>query len=156
LVLVAFPINSLQAWGENNDGNAFNWINLQSDIPGVADRFDPNLVNSWGLTINPAAGVFWIADNGTGVSTLYRPDGTPVLLGQSGQNFVTLQPTSADTAAMPPATPAPTGIAFNPYSNAFFIPNTTSPAVFLFDGEDGGDLGLESRRQPPQRHSRRR
>jgi uncharacterized protein (TIGR03118 family) len=138
LVLVAFPISTLRAGGENNDGNVFNWTNLQSDIAGVADRTDPNLVNSWGLTINPTASVFWVADNGAGVSTLYRPDGTPVLLGQSGRNFVTLPPTSADTAT-PPATPtaAPTGIAFNPFSSAFFIPNTTNPAVFLFDGEDG-------------------
>jgi hypothetical protein len=89
LALMAFPMSSLRAGDENNDRNAFNWINLQSNIAGVADRTDPNLVNSWGLTINPTAGVFWVADNGTGVSTLYRPDGTPVLLGQSGQNYFT-------------------------------------------------------------------
>jgi hypothetical protein len=27
---------------------------------------DPNLVNSWGLVINPTASIFWVADNGTG------------------------------------------------------------------------------------------
>ena len=36
---------------------------------------------------------------------------------------------------------APTGIVFNASSSAFLIPNTTSPAVFLFDGEDGGIFG---------------
>src|SRR5258708_2859209 len=129
--------------GIANAKNFFEWENLQNDVPGVADRTDPNLVNSWGLVINPTAKVFWVADNGSGVSTLYRPDGTPVLLGQSGQNFVTLPPTLVDPAT-PPATPtaAPTGIVFNnPATNAFLIPLTTNPAIFLFDGEDGGIWG---------------
>jgi uncharacterized protein (TIGR03118 family) len=120
--------------------NFFTSVNLQSDIAGVAERTDPNLVNSWGLVIHPTAQVFWVADNGSGVSTLYRPDGTPVLLGQSGQNFVTLPPTQVDKKN--PS--APTGIVFNPSSDAFKIPNTTntmSPAIFLFDGEDGGIWG---------------
>ena len=142
LSLVALPIGSLRA-GEDEQRNAFNWKNLQSDIGGVADRTDPNLVNSWGLVINPTANVFWVADNGSGVSTLYRPDGTPVLLGQSGQNFVTLPPTLVDTPTPPAttATSAPTGIVFNSSTTAFFIPGTKAPAVFLFDGEDGGIWG---------------
>jgi len=148
LSLAGFPVGSLRAAGTNDERNAFTWKNLQSDIAGIADRTDPNLVNSWGLVINLTAKVFWIADNGTGVSTLYRPDGSPVLLGQSGQNFVTLPPTLVDTAT-PPAVPtaAPTGIVFNnPATNAFLIPTTTNPvvflpAIFLFDGEDGGIWG---------------
>jgi uncharacterized protein (TIGR03118 family) len=96
------------------------------------------------LVINPTAKVFWIADNGTGVSSLYRPDGTPVLLGQSDKNFVTLPPTLVDKPT-PPATKAtatPTGIVFNnPATNAFLIPGTTQPAIFIFDGEDGGIWG---------------
>src|SRR4029077_17717781 len=130
------------------DGQAkakfFDWENLQSDVAGVADRTDPNVVNAWGVVINPTAKVFWVNDNGAGVSTLFRPDGTPVLLGPSpGQNFVTLPPTLVDTAT-PPATPtsAPTGIVFNnPATNAFLIPSSTNPAIFLFDGEDGGIWG---------------
>jgi len=145
LSLLAFPMGSLRAGG-NEERNEFNWKNLQSDIAGVADRTDSNLVNSWGLVINPTAKIFWVADNGTGVSTLYRPDGTPVLLPSNPtENFVvTLPLTDGDKASMPPATAAaPTGIVFNPFSslpgsNAFLIPGTTSPAVFIFDGEDGG------------------
>src|SRR5262245_25612668 len=104
LSLVAFPVGSLRAGG-NEERNTFNWKNLQSDIAGVADRTDPNLVNPWGLVINPTAKIFWVADNGTGVATLYRPDGTPFLIGQSGKNFVTLPPTNVDT---PPTAAAPT------------------------------------------------
>jgi uncharacterized protein (TIGR03118 family) len=141
LSLVAFPIGSLRA-GENEERNEFNWKNLQSDIAGVADRTDPNLVNSWGLVVNPTAKVFWVADNGAGVSTLYRPDGTPMPLGTSGQNFVTLPATMVDTAT-PPASPtsAPTGVVFNASSGVFLIPGTSSPALFMFDGEDGGIWG---------------
>jgi hypothetical protein len=94
LSLVLFPFGSLRV-GEDEARNAFTWKNLQSDIAGVADRTDSNLVNSWGLVINPRARIFWVADNGTGVSTLYRPDGTPVNL------VVTIPTTPADLPPSP-------------------------------------------------------
>lgn len=71
-----FPCASALA----NSKNFFDWENLQSDIAGVADRTDPNLVNSWGLALNTNANIFWVADNGSGLSTLYQPDGTLVSL----------------------------------------------------------------------------
>src|ERR1700716_1170213 len=99
----------------NQDGQAkakfFDWENLQSDVAGVADRSDPNLVNAWGLALNTKANIFWVADNGSGFSTLYQPDGTLVNL------VVTIPPTSADKPT-PPATVAqatPTGIVFNTF-----------------------------------------
>ena len=127
LVFLMFPLGSLRAGGENLGGTTFNWKNLQSDIDGVADRTDPNLVNSWGLAINPNSNIFWVADNGTGVSTLYRPDGTPFPVGNP--LVVTIPPTSADTE--PPIHSAPTGIVFNPFAKLF------KGAIFIFDGEDG-------------------
>src|ERR1700737_1851491 len=75
-LLVAFPSGNLQAGNENEEGHFFRWVNLQSDIPGVADRTDANLVNPWGLAVGPT-GIFWVADNHTGVSTLYAPNGKP-------------------------------------------------------------------------------
>ena len=48
-------------------------VNLVSDIPGVALRTDPNLVNPWGMAFLDASPV-WIANNGTGTSTLYSGD----------------------------------------------------------------------------------
>ena len=50
--------------------------NLVSDLPDFADHLDPNLVNPWGIAYGPTS-PFWIADNGTGVSTLYDGTGTP-------------------------------------------------------------------------------
>ena len=120
----------------------FDWENLQSDVDGVADRTDSNVVNAWGLVTNPTGKVFWVNDNGSGVSTLFSPDGTPVLLpSKPPQNFVTLPVTAGDKAMTPPVTTAaPTGIVFNSFSssNEFLIPGTKSPALFIFDGEDGG------------------
>ena len=52
---------------------------LVSSVAGMAPITDPNLVNAWGLTASPTS-PWWIADNGTSVSTLYRADGSIVPL----------------------------------------------------------------------------
>ena len=127
LVFLLFPFGSLRAMGGDDEDNTFKWKNLQSDIHGAADRADPNLVNPWGLAINPNANIFWVADNGKSVSTLYRPDGTPVNL------VVTIPATST----------SPTGIVFNQFAGMGAFPITFpggngQPAIFIFDGEDGG------------------
>ena len=53
--------------------------NLVSDQPGVAVIQDSNLVNPWGVT-STATSPFWVADNVSGVSTLYSGDvgGSPI------------------------------------------------------------------------------
>jgi uncharacterized protein (TIGR03118 family) len=117
-----FPCASAQA----NATNLFDWENLQSDINGVGDRSDSNLVNPWGLALNTKFNIFWVADNATGVSTLYQPDGTPVPL------VVTIPPTPAEN----PIPSAPTGTVFNTFADAFLLSNG-QPAAFIFDGEDG-------------------
>jgi uncharacterized protein (TIGR03118 family) len=48
---------------------------LVSNVAGAAPTTDPNLVNAWGLTAAPTS-PWWVADNGTNVSTLYRADGS--------------------------------------------------------------------------------
>ena len=45
-------------------------INLVSDIAGVAQLQDTNLVNAWGSSFGPT-GPFWVSDNGSGKATLY-------------------------------------------------------------------------------------
>ena len=44
--------------------------NLVSDLPGIAQLQDTNLVNPWGISFS-ATSPFWISDNGSGLSTLY-------------------------------------------------------------------------------------
>jgi uncharacterized protein (TIGR03118 family) len=51
----------------------FHQTNLVSDQPGVALILDPNLVNPWGITFSGGS-PFWVANNGTGTSTLYSGD----------------------------------------------------------------------------------
>ena len=59
--------------------DTYSSTNFQSDIPGVAQHTDPNLVNPWGMAAS-STGTIWVSDNGTGVSTLYNQDGTAVSL----------------------------------------------------------------------------
>jgi len=51
--------------------DTYSWTNFQSDIPGVAQHVDPNLVNPWGMAAS-GNGVIWVSNNGTGTSTLYK------------------------------------------------------------------------------------
>src|ERR1700730_11630012 len=106
--------------------DTYSWTNFQSDIPGVAQHVDPNLVNPWGMAASPT-GTIWVSDNGTGVSTLYHQDGTAVSL------VVTIP-----TAARNRGTGNPTGVAFN--GTPFFQVTkngNSAPAFFIFVGEDG-------------------
>jgi uncharacterized protein (TIGR03118 family) len=89
---------------------------LVSDQPGVALVTDPDLVNAWGLVSGPTT-PWWVNDNGTGLSTLYR--------GSDGQK----QGLKVTVAG------GPTGVVFNSTSG-FLLPGGVK-ASFLFDGEDG-------------------
>ncbi|MGH9881327.1 MAG: TIGR03118 family protein, partial [Pyrinomonadaceae bacterium] len=98
--------------------------NLVSDIPGLATTQDPNLVNPWGLARSQGS-PWWVANNGTGTSTLYNglgqrfPVGTPLVVTIPG--------------AVGPG--VPTGTVFNGSSDFQLTPN--NPARFIFVGEDG-------------------
>ena len=89
-----------------------------SDGTIAADHVDPNLVNGWGLVHSPTS-PWWVANNGTGTSTLYDGTGTPLPL----------------VVKVPGA---PTGTVFNG-GTGFVVSNGTAsgPARFLFASEDG-------------------
>jgi uncharacterized protein (TIGR03118 family) len=106
-------------------GDTYSWTNFQSDIAGVAQHVDENLVNPWGMAVSPN-GTIWVSDNGTGVSTLYGQDGTAVSL------VVAIPAKRAHAGANP------TGIVFN--NTPFFQVTkngTSAPAFFIFVSEDG-------------------
>ena len=123
-LLAAFPGVSAPA----GTSDFFDWENLQTDVPGVADRTDPKLVNPWGLA--KGSGPFWVADNNADASTLYQPDGTPVPL----------------VVSIPQG--APTGIVFNPFTNAFILSEDGQPAAFIFDSENGSITAWNDGLQP--------
>jgi uncharacterized protein (TIGR03118 family) len=107
---------------------------LVSSIPKLGTNptnpLDTQLINSWGLTRSTSS-PWWVADNGTGLSTLYNGVGTkqglvvtiPVPMGQAG-----------------PSTP--TGVVFNGTSD-FHLSNGM-PARFIFVTEDGTIAGWNS------------
>jgi len=72
-ILLAVSVSSITA------ANKYVVHNLVSDLPGMADHVDKNLVNPWGNGFT-AASPFWIGNNGTGTSTLYDGTGTAVAL----------------------------------------------------------------------------
>src|SRR5271163_4516863 len=53
----------------------YSQTNLVSNITGVATTTDSQLLNPWGISVLPGQD-FWIADNNSGVSTLYDQNGT--------------------------------------------------------------------------------
>jgi uncharacterized protein (TIGR03118 family) len=101
---------------------------LTSDIPGFAKFTDPNLINPWGISLN-STDPFWIADNGTGVSTLVDGRGRiPPLVVQT------------------PGIGASVGTATGTVSNGgpgFVVSEDgrAGPSQFLFATEDGLILG---------------
>jgi uncharacterized protein (TIGR03118 family) len=106
--------------------------NLASLGFGPAITEDPNLVNPWGVSFNSTTSPFWISDNGTGLTSLYRANG------------VEAKPTSPVIIAPPENPPmgftfsAPTGQVNNPTSGFVVSQNSKSgPAAFIFATEDG-------------------
>src|SRR6266481_7547946 len=98
--------------------NAYFQHNIVSDLPGLADFTDPNLVNPWGIAFSGSS-PFWVADQRTGLSTLYNGSGTPQSL------VVTIPPPAGGSSPT-----KPTGIVFN--SSTTFGGNH-----FIFDTEGG-------------------
>src|SRR5882724_9307657 len=106
--------------------DSYSWTNLQSDIAGVATHVDPNLVNPWGMAASSSGSTIWVSDNGTGVSTLYRQDGTANSL------VVTIPARDKNK------TGKPTGVVMNASSSFKVTKNGSSLAArFIFVSEDG-------------------
>jgi uncharacterized protein (TIGR03118 family) len=126
LVLSVFLVPSLQAGGK-----FYQQRNLVSDGFIPAEHTDANLVNPWGIAFNPN-GFVWVADNGTGVATLYDGDGNPQSL------VVTIPPAPGNTQ---PGNP--TGIVFNGSSTDFMVNKggVSGAAAFIFASENGTIAG---------------
>ena len=104
-------------------GTTFVQSNLVSNLPGFAAVTDTNLVNPWGLAFT-ATSPFWIADAGTGLSTLYNGAGAVQSL------VVTIPPPAGQTGPS-----APSGMIAN--SLPGFRGTGTATARFIFSTEDG-------------------
>jgi len=97
--------------------------NLVSDVAGLADHTDSNVVNAWGLDAGPTT-PWWFSDADTGKTTLY--------------NVSTGSITTFTVPGAGGAQGSPTGLVFN--GGAGFVINNgvgTSAARFIFSEEDG-------------------
>jgi len=122
--------SSFLHWNDAAAQNSYFQRNLVSDIAGMAEKTDTNLVNPWGIATS-ASSPFWVSDNHAGVSTLYDGNGIASSL------VVTIPPPSGGT---PPA--APTGVVFNSSTNFQISPGLASH--FIFATEDGTIVGWNS------------
>ncbi len=123
LLLIVLAFTGLKAHAA---GNFYQQHNLVANLSGAADVTDPNLVNPWGIAFNPF-GPAWVADNGSGVSTLYNGTGT--------RNSLVVQVPSPGA----PNGGHPTGIVFN--GSTEFVVSATGGASaasrFIFATEEG-------------------
>jgi uncharacterized protein (TIGR03118 family) len=113
-VLAAAPVSAANI----SAANSYTVHALVSDNGVDGSAIDANLVNGWGITAS-ATSPWWVADNGTDTSTLYRGDGTivPLVVSVPG---------------------GPTGTVFNGSSSFVVSAGAASGAArFLFANEDG-------------------
>jgi uncharacterized protein (TIGR03118 family) len=117
-------------------GNAYHQTNLVSDLPGMAQLTDPDLVNPWGMSAGPMTPI-WVSDNGTDKATLYR-------------GFVNGSPIQKVPLVVNIPGGAPTGQVFNPTSGFVVHSGAASgPAAFIFDSEAGLVTGWNPGVPPP-------
>jgi uncharacterized protein (TIGR03118 family) len=119
-------------------GSVYLQTNLISDQADVAAIQDTSLVNAWGLAIPPTGGNFWIADNGTNVSSVY------------GGN-VNQSPLTKNLADVTLPGDGVTGVVFNSTTD-FVIDDGnghSGPAAFIFVSEDGTVSGWNPNVPPP-------
>jgi len=120
LMMLAIPSGS---WAQQA---GYSQTNLVSNTAGVAATTDSQLLNPWGISVLPGQD-FWIADNNSGVSTLYDQNGnkdTGLVVTIPG---ATNQPNAGNNCS--PG--CPTGTVANA-SGSYF-----SGGSFIFDTEDG-------------------
>jgi uncharacterized protein (TIGR03118 family) len=141
VIAVAAGAAAANAGSEPEGRDAYLVTPLVSNLAGVAATQDPVLQNAWGIAFSPSGSPFWVNDNQTGCSTLYRGSGAKVGLQVSIPLPGNVVPVGSCHPVDPnnppnPAPAAPTGIVWNP-SASFLVPGTKVPASFIFATEDG-------------------
>src|SRR5205823_4162929 len=79
----------------------------------------------WGLAAGPTS-PWWVADNGTGVSTIYN-----------GNTAAIVRPPVTIPSPTGPTGGTPTGVVFNASTSDFLVAGAGTAAHFLFATEDG-------------------
>ena len=108
-------------------GQRYTQVNLDSNVPGVAESPDPQLINGWGLA-RSSKSTWWVSDEATGVATLY--DGAGAKQGL----VVTIPKSNPKDPTFPTGTP--TGAISNGSTTDFLLA-PQKPAAFIFATLDG-------------------
>jgi uncharacterized protein (TIGR03118 family) len=118
--------------------------NLVSNLAGMAQVTDANLINPWGLTASPS-GPFWVSNEGTGTSTLYNGQGQPQ---PAGNPLIVTIPTNPGGSFLPHG--SPTGTVFNTSGTGFNVAEggKSGSSIFLFDTLDGTISGWNPKVDP--------
>jgi len=102
----------------------YSQTNLVSNVAGVGSTTDSQLLNPWGISVLPGQD-FWIADNNSGVSTLYDQNGN------KDNGLIVTIPVASSNPNGNCSPGCPTGTVANA-SGSYF-----SGGSFIFDTEDG-------------------
>src|SRR6202050_282159 len=102
----------------------YSQTNLVSNVTAIATTTDPQLLNPWGISALPGQD-FWIADNNSGVSTLYDQNGN------KDSGLIVTIPVASNNPNGNCSPGCPTGTVANA-SGSYF-----SGGSFIFDTEDG-------------------
>jgi uncharacterized protein (TIGR03118 family) len=130
LVRLTGPALALSVFGACAFGQSYSQTNLVANASSVAPATDSALVNAWGIARGSGT-PWWVADNLTGVSTLYSGNGAKLPI------------TVTVPAAKTGTTGTPTGVIYNGDTSAFLLSNGNA-AVFLFCTLDGTISGWNS------------
>ena len=122
--LAALALTFILMVASNALAQHYTRTDLTTDNSSVspAPNIDPNLVNPWGMS-RSSGSPWWIADNGSSLSTLYDLNGVPKSL------VVSIPAPNGQPGG------TPTGTVYN-YTGAFPVAAGDS-AIFLFATEDG-------------------
>jgi uncharacterized protein (TIGR03118 family) len=104
-------------------------LGLVSNQAGTALIQDPNLIDPWGVSLDPSGGSFWLANKGSAIATLYN----------GGFGGVPFSKTSLEVNLPAGAT----GSVFSGSATGFVIHSgaTSGQALFLFATENGAIAG---------------
>ena len=153
-VTVAAAVRADDGADPAQEPNRYVVTTVTANLPDIVPNTDPVLQNAWGVAFTPGASPFWIADNATGCATLYDGQGAiastlQVKLPVPGGSVPATACQPVDPNNPPDPTPAaPTGLVWNPTST-FLVPQTTNPAAFIFDTEDGTIAAWSGGLTPP-------
>ena len=119
---------SIVAASAQTAANVYLQHNLVSNVPGLADVTDPNLVDPWGMSFSSGS-PFWISNHGKGNTTVYSNASSTAPI------TVTTTVVTIPSGAGGPAVSTPTGQVQN--STTGFLLANGKVASFIFCTEDG-------------------